>query len=278
MTSTPRSELTIDPLPPERLVPPMTTASCVLLAVQMRATLDEATGKWKLDGVKRFITNGCADVHVVLARSEPGSTDARGLSLFVAERDETVHIRRLENKMGIHASPTCEVQYNGTPAVLLGKRRFGLLRYAMALMNGARLAVGAQALGIAEAAYREAYRYAQERCQFGQPIAELPAVNDQPINFAGGRFWLVNLDSTQPNDRMYQAEDEPNPIQGVAAIYKVCTHLGCIVQWAASENRFRCPCHAAEFTREGEVMSGPPPKALGRLETKIQDGALFARI
>jgi len=154
-------------------------------AVQMRATLDEATGKWKLDGVKRFITNGCADVHVVLARSEPGSTDARGLSLFVAERDETVHIRRLENKMGIHASPTCEVQYNGTPAVLLGKRRFGLLRYAMALMNGARLAVGAQALGIAEAAYREAYRYAQERCQFGQPIAELPAVARMLLSMRG---------------------------------------------------------------------------------------------
>jgi len=87
--------------------------------------------------------------------------------------------------MGIHASPTCEVQYNGTPAVLLGKRRFGLLRYAMALMNGARLAVGAQALGIAEAAYREAYRYAQERCQFGQPIAELPAVARMLLSMRG---------------------------------------------------------------------------------------------
>ncbi len=145
-------------------------------SVQTRATLDEATGKWHLNGVKRFITNGCADVQLVLARSEAGSSDARGLSLFLVERDETVHIRRIENKLGIHSSPTCEIHYNNTPAELVGKRRFGLMRYAMALMNGARLAVGAQALGIAEAAYREAYQYAHERCQFNQPIADLPAV------------------------------------------------------------------------------------------------------
>ncbi len=145
-------------------------------SVQTRATLDEETGKWHLNGVKRFITNGCADIQLVLARSEAGSSDARGLSLFLVERDETVHIRRIENKLGIHSSPTCEIQYNNTPAELVGKRRFGLMRYAMALMNGARLAVGAQALGIAEAAYREAYRYAQERKQFNQPIGNLPAV------------------------------------------------------------------------------------------------------
>jgi alkylation response protein AidB-like acyl-CoA dehydrogenase len=145
-------------------------------AVQTKATLDEESGKWFLDGVKRFATNGCADISLVLARSEPGSSDARGLSLFVVERDDTVHIRRIENKLGIHASPTCEVQYNHTPAELLGKRRYGLMRYAMALMNGARLAVGAQAIGIAEAAYREAYTYATERHQFNQPICNLPPV------------------------------------------------------------------------------------------------------
>ena len=145
-------------------------------AVQTRATLDEATGKWTLNGVKRFITNGCADIHLVLARSEAGSSDARGLSLFLIERDETVTIRRIEHKLGIHSSPTCEIQYNHTPAELVGKRRYGLMRYAMALMNGARLAVGAQALGIAEAAYREAYRYAQERKQFNRSIGDLPAV------------------------------------------------------------------------------------------------------
>ncbi len=154
-------------------------------SVQTRATLDEATGKWTLNGVKRFITNGCADIHLVLARSEAGSNDARGLSLFLIERDETVVIRRIENKMGIHTSPTCEIQYNHTPAELVGKRRYGLMRYSMALMNGARLAVGAQALGIAEAAYREAHRYAQERKQFNHAIGDLPAVSRLLMSMRG---------------------------------------------------------------------------------------------
>jgi alkylation response protein AidB-like acyl-CoA dehydrogenase len=145
-------------------------------AVATRATLDEATGQWRLNGVKRFITNGLADVSLVLARSEEGSADARGLSMFLVERDDTVRIRRIENKLGIHASPTCEIQYNDTPAILIGKRRFGLMRYAMNLMNGARLAVAAQALGIAEAAYRSADKYSRERVQFGKPIRVLPAV------------------------------------------------------------------------------------------------------
>lgn len=153
-----------------------TEAGSDLGSAQMRATYDEATDSWKLNGVKRFITNGAADVQVVLARSEEGSADARGLSIFLIEKDDSVKIRRIENKLGIHSSPTCEVQYNNTPAILIGKRRFGLLRYAMAMMNGARLAVGAQALGIAEAAYREAHKYAGEREQFGKPIRELPAV------------------------------------------------------------------------------------------------------
>jgi alkylation response protein AidB-like acyl-CoA dehydrogenase len=145
-------------------------------AVQTRAVYDEAAKVWRLTGVKRFITNGNADVSLVLARSEEGSTDGRGLSLFLVERDETVKIRRLENKLGLHASPTCELQYNGTPAELIGKRRFGLLRYSMALMNGARLAVAAQALGIGEAAYREADKYSRQRIQFGKPIRELAPV------------------------------------------------------------------------------------------------------
>jgi alkylation response protein AidB-like acyl-CoA dehydrogenase len=144
--------------------------------VQTRATYDEAQEQWHLNGVKRFITNGNADVLLVLARSEEGSTDARGLSLFLVEADESLVIRRLENKMGIHASPTCEVQFNNTPAELIGKRRFGLIRYAMGMMNGARLAVAAQAVGIAEAAYREAYKYAEKRVQFDRPISAIPAV------------------------------------------------------------------------------------------------------
>jgi alkylation response protein AidB-like acyl-CoA dehydrogenase len=138
-------------------------------SVQTRATFDEAAGVWR--------TNGCAEIMVVLARSEEGTADARGLSLFLVEKDETVQIRRIENKVGLHASPTCEIQYNNTPAQLIGKRRMGLIRYAMGLMNGARLAVSAQALGIAEAAYREAYRYAHQRVQFNQAIRNIPAVS-----------------------------------------------------------------------------------------------------
>jgi alkylation response protein AidB-like acyl-CoA dehydrogenase len=145
-------------------------------SIQTRATLDEETGEWRLNGVKRFITNGCSDVLLVVARSEEGSTDARGISMFEVLADDSVRIRHIENKLGLHASPTCEIQFNDTPARLVGKRRFGLIRYAMAMMNGARLAVGAQALGIAEAAYREARLYAQKRIQFGQPIDQIPAV------------------------------------------------------------------------------------------------------
>ena len=153
--------------------------------VQTRATYDEEAGIWRLNGVKRFITNGSADVLLVLARSEQGSNDARGLSMFLVEADETVRIRRIENKLGIHASPTCEIQFNDTPAQLVGKRRFGLIRYAMSMMNEARLAVGAQALGIAEAAYREAYQYAEKRIQFGQPINSLPAVYRMLLSMRG---------------------------------------------------------------------------------------------
>ncbi|MBN1309980.1 MAG: acyl-CoA dehydrogenase family protein [Anaerolineae bacterium] len=154
-------------------------------AVQTRAFYDEEAGTWRLNGVKRFITNGCAEIQVVLARSEEGTSDARGLSIFLIERDETVKIRRIEDKLGIHSSPTCEIQYNNTPALLIGKQRFGLIRYAMALMNGARLAVSAQALGIAEAAYREAHRYAEERIQFGKPINTLPAVARMLMSMRG---------------------------------------------------------------------------------------------
>jgi alkylation response protein AidB-like acyl-CoA dehydrogenase len=153
--------------------------------VQTRATYDEAAGTWRLKGVKRFITNGNADVLLVLARSEEGSADARGLSLFEVEAGETVHIRRIENKMGLHASPTCEIEFCNTPARLVGQRRYGLIRYAMSMMNGARIAVAAQAVGIAEAAYREAYRYARKRVQFGQSIDGIPAVYRMLLSMRG---------------------------------------------------------------------------------------------
>jgi len=154
-------------------------------AVQTRAWWDEEAGTWRLNGVKRFITNGNADVLLVLARSEEGSTDARGLSLFAVEADDTIRIRRTENKMGLHASPTCELQFNDTPARLVGKRRFGLIRYTWALMNGARAAVAAQAVGIAEAAYREALAYARKRVQFGQTIDRIPAVTRMLLTMQG---------------------------------------------------------------------------------------------
>jgi alkylation response protein AidB-like acyl-CoA dehydrogenase len=151
-----------------------------LQSVQTRAFQDE-NGNWYLSGVKRFITNGCGDVLLVLARSEDGTNDARGLSLFVCER-EGVQVRRIENKLGIHGSPTCEIQFNNTPCKLIGERRRGLITYVMSLMNGARLCVSAQALGIAQAAYAEAFKYAHEREQFGKTIHHFPAVAEMLIN------------------------------------------------------------------------------------------------
>ncbi len=148
-----------------------------LQAVKLQAYQDEQ-GNWFLRGVKRFITNGGGEVLLVLARSEAGSKDGRGLSMFACYGGDTVVVRRLENKLGIHGSPTCELQFNDTPAVLIGKRKFGLIKYVMDLMNSARLGVSAQALGISQAAYEEAVKYAREREQFGKPIAEIPAVTD----------------------------------------------------------------------------------------------------
>ncbi len=146
-----------------------------LQAVTLKAHLGD-DGKWYLNGVKRFITNGNGKIGLVLARSEEGSKGAGGLSFFLYERDEHMVIRRVENKLGIHGSPTCELQFNNAPAELVGQRRRGLTKYTMWLMNSARLMVSSQATGIAEAAYREAYKYAQERIQFGKPIIEFPPV------------------------------------------------------------------------------------------------------
>ncbi len=148
-----------------------------LQAVQLKATWDENRKSWMLNGVKRFITNGDAHISLVLARSEEGTKDGRGLSLFVYERDEvTMKVRRIENKMGIKGSPTCELVFKDAPAKLVGDRKLGLIKYVMSLMNSARLGVGAQSVGIAEAAYREAHKYAMEREQFGKAIIQFPAV------------------------------------------------------------------------------------------------------
>jgi hypothetical protein len=151
-------------------------------------------GQWVLNGVKRFITNGCADVSLVMARSEPGISGGRGVSLFIYERDEHMRIRRIEDKLGIHGSPTCELQFQDAPAELLGQRKKGLVKYTMSLMNGARLGVAAQAVGIAEAAWREAREYARQRVQFGQainrfqPVSEMLA--DMQVSIQAGRSLL----------------------------------------------------------------------------------------
>ncbi|MCF8346443.1 MAG: acyl-CoA dehydrogenase family protein [Bacteroidales bacterium] len=152
-----------------------------LQAVQLKgdisADYDAKKDIYYLNGVKRFITNGDADISLVLARSEAGTSDGRGLSLFVYDRkDAAVKIRRIENKLGIKGSPTCEMVFTQAPAKLVGDRKLGLIKYVMALMNSARLGVGAQSVGIAEAAYREALKYANERVQFGKAIIHFPAV------------------------------------------------------------------------------------------------------
>ncbi|MFW6137985.1 MAG: acyl-CoA dehydrogenase family protein [Spirochaetota bacterium] len=153
-----------------------------LQAVQLKAYYDQSPDMWRLKGVKRFITNGCGDVLLVLARSEPGSKDGRGLSMFLCERDDSLVVRRIEDKLGIHGSPTCELQFNDTPAYLVGKRRMGLIRYVMALMNGARVGIAAQALGISQAAYLEGLEYAMAREQFGKKIITMPLVYEMLIN------------------------------------------------------------------------------------------------
>ena len=154
-----------------------------LQAVNLKASYDKEKDVWLLNGVKRFITNGDADVSLVLARSEEGTTDARGLSMFIYDRKhKAVEVRHLEKKLGIKGSPTTELVFKNAPAELVGRERFGLIKYVMTLMNAARLGVGAQSVGIAEAAYREAVKYAKERAQFGKEIIQFPAVYEMLTN------------------------------------------------------------------------------------------------
>lgn len=149
-----------------------------LQSVMLKAT-EQPDGTWLLNGVKRFITNGDADIHLVLARSEEGTKDGRGLSMFIYDkRQGGVNVRRIENKLGIKGSPTCELVYKNAKAELCGSRRMGLIKYVMALMNGARLGIAAQSVGVSEIAYREALAYATDRKQFGKAIIEFPAVED----------------------------------------------------------------------------------------------------
>ena len=148
-----------------------------LQAVMLKATYHQAEDQWYLNGVKRFITNGDADIHLVLARSEEGTKDARGLSMFIYDKKNGgVNVRRIENKMGIKGAPTCELVYKNAKAELVGTRRMGLIKYVMSLMNGARLGIMAQSVGLSEAATREACQYAMERRQFNKEIINFPAV------------------------------------------------------------------------------------------------------
>ena len=150
-----------------------------LQRVMLKATYSEKDGCWLLNGVKRFITNGDSDIHLVLARSEEGTKDGRGLSMFIYDkRQGGVNVRHIEHKLGIHGSPTCELTYKNARAELCGSTRLGLIKYVMALMNGARLGIAAQSVGVEQEAYNEGLAYAKERAQFGQKIIEFPAVYD----------------------------------------------------------------------------------------------------
>ncbi|WP_302346494.1 acyl-CoA dehydrogenase family protein, partial [uncultured Alistipes sp.] len=152
-------------------------------AVMLKATWCEEKQTWLLNGVKRFITNGDGEVSLVLARTEEGTTDARGLSMLVYDkRDGGVKVRRIENKLGIKGSPTCELVFTNAPAQLVGDRKMGLIKYVMSLMNAARLGIGAQSVGLCEAAYREALKYAREREQFGKAIIRFAAVSEMLSN------------------------------------------------------------------------------------------------
>ncbi|MHC4595163.1 MAG: acyl-CoA dehydrogenase family protein, partial [Planctomycetota bacterium] len=185
-----------------------------LQAIKLRAFQDE-DGNWFLHGVKRFITNGCGDVLLVLARSEPDRAGGLGLSSFVCDRGPTVHIRRLEDKLGIHGSPTCEIFFDNTPCEIIGERQRGLVTHFMSLMNGARLGISAQSLGIAEATFRIARDYASSRKQYGVAIEKLPAVRDMLIDMKiaieAGRALLYETSRVVDMEIGYAKRLETNP-------------------------------------------------------------------
>jgi alkylation response protein AidB-like acyl-CoA dehydrogenase len=195
-----------------------------LQAVKLRAFQD-AGGQWFLHGVKRFITNGCGDVLLVLARSEPDRSGGLGLSLLICGPGPTVHIRRLEDKLGIHGSPTCEIFFDHTPCELIGERQRGLVPYVATLMNGARIGIAAQSVGIAEATYRIARDYAASRKQFSVAIERLPAVRDMLIDMKlgieAGRALLYDASRVVDLAISYDHQLEKNPPQDKDALKKL---------------------------------------------------------
>lgn len=207
-----------------------------LQAVMLKATWDEGKKTWLLNGVKRFITNGDGDVSLVLARSEEGTTDARGLSMFVYDkRNNAVKVRRIENKLGIKGSPTCELVFTNAPAQLVGDRKMGLIKYVMSLMNAARLGIGAQSTGLSEAAYREALKYAHEREQFGKPIIEFPAVYEMLSNMKAKLYGSRTL--------LYETTR-------FVEIYKCYAHIGQERKLEAEERTAM-----KEFTRTADALT-----------------------
>jgi len=206
-----------------------------LQAVQLKATYNEKDGRWYLNGVKRFITNGDGHISLVLARSEEGTTDGRGLSMFIYDKnDGGVTVRRIENKMGIKGSPTCELVFKNAPAELCGQRKLGLIKYVMALMNGARLGITAQSVGICDAAYREALQYAKEREQFGKRIIEFPAVYEmlsvmkakldasRTLLYETSRFvdiYKTLMHISEERDLLKEEKEEMKKYQKLADIY-----------------------------------------------------------
>ena len=188
-------------------------------AVMLKATWSEERQTWLLNGVKRFITNGDGEVSLVLARTEEGTTDARGLSMLVHDkRDGGVKVRRIENKLGIKGSPTCELVFTNAPAQLVGDRKMGLIKYVMSLMNAARLGIGAQSVGLCEAAYREALKYAQERAQFGKPIIQFAAVSEMLSNMKaklqGARALLYETTRFVEIYKQYTHISHERPLEG----------------------------------------------------------------
>ena len=216
-----------------------------LQSVQLKATYNEADGRWYLNGVKRFITNGDADIHLVLARSEEGSSDGRGLSLFIYDkRNGGVRTRRIEEKMGIHGSPTCELVYNNAPAELCGSRKMGLIKYVMALMNSARLGIATQSVGLSEAAYREARSYAADRKQFGRAIENFAPVyemlGEMKARLDASRSLLYetarNVDITACFDELARERTlTPEERQEAKAFSRVADALTPIVKGIGSE-------------------------------------------
>jgi alkylation response protein AidB-like acyl-CoA dehydrogenase len=238
-----------------------------LQAVQLKA-VEKEDGSWVLHGVKRFITNGCGDILLVLARSEEGSEGGRGLSMFVCEKCPQLRVRRIEDKLGIHGSPTCELQFNDVPAQLVGQRRRGLSRYVMALMNGARLGISAQGVGIAEAAYRAAAEYALSREQFGRKIHDMPPVyemlTDMRLEAELARALMCDtaivVDLAHGYEEEAQADRKNREAKAEAARYKkLAAVLTPMSKYYASEVAIRNASSAIQvhggsgFTRDYEV-------------------------